>query len=270
MPSASPVSKLLGAFVAIRRPMAVAAAVAAGLALAGCAGDTGTRDKLDRLLVDEARQAEQAHDYETAIRRYAVLYDRKPDDTALTQGLARTLRAAGRFEDARTVLAEALARQGPQPRLLLERGKDEIALGRPELAVPTLVAVIAGAPGDWEAAATLAIAYDRLGRYDEAAVQYRVATGLNPENPDVLNNYALSRALAGRIDEALALLRRAVALPSAGSRTRENLAFLESLQPKPAPVPRPLVAGSRPPATARATAKASPAPAVPVPARKPD
>jgi Flp pilus assembly protein TadD len=206
--------------------------------------DTETQEKLDGLVTQEAQQAEQNRDYEAASRHYATLYQHKPDDPGVIQGLARALRNVGRFEEARTLLDDAVARLGPQPRLLLERGKDEISLGHADLAVQTLTAAIKATPADWEAPATLAIAYDRLGRTDEAEAQYRVATSLNPDNADILNNYALSRALAGHLDEALSLLRRAVTLPSAGPQVRENLALLEGLAPQHATVsrgPRPLV-----------------------------
>ena len=217
MPLAPPFSKTFGA------------ALIAVLALIACA-DTGTDEKLDRLVAGEAQLAEQDRDYPSAIRHYATLYDRKPDDVGVIVGFARNLRYAGQYEDARKVLDDALGRLGQQPRLLVERGKDEIAVGHAELAVKTLAAAVTEVPADWEAPAILAIAYDRLGRYDEAAAQYRAATAISHENADILNNYALSRALAGHIDEALVLLRRAVALPSAGPRARENLALLETLK----------------------------------------
>jgi len=157
------------------------------------------------------------------------------------EAFARNLRHAGKFDDARRLLEEALARLGPNPRLLLEKGKDEIGLSRADLAVQTLEIAAQAAPSDWEVPATRAIALDRLGRTDEAAVQYQAALALNPGNADTLNNYALSRALAGHIAEGLALLRQAVALPGSGPRVRENLAFLESLQAQPPQPGRPAV-----------------------------
>ena len=224
MPSAPLFSKTLAALT-----LAVSTVVALAV-LTGCA-ETGTRDTLDGVVVGAAEQAERDHDYQTAIRRYAALYDHKPDDVGVILGLARNLRYAGRFEEAQRLLDEAPPRLGPLPRLLLERGKDEIALGHADRAVETLTAAVKGVPTDWEPAATLAVAFDRLGRTEEAEAQYRAATALNPENADVLNNHALSRALAGHLDEALSLLRRAVLLPSAGPRIRANLAFLETLHP---------------------------------------
>ena len=242
MPSLPLISKSLGPR---RRGWRAAGRLALLLSLAGCAAppaDQSSAAAVDRIVVSEAVQAEQAGDYAAAARHYGSLYQTNRAEPAVIEGLARNLRHSGDFESARALLEEALSRLGPQERLLVEKGKAEIALGKADLAVTTLEAAVAAAPADWEAPATLAVALDRLGRFDEAAQRYRAALARNAaDNADIYNNYALSRALAGRLDEAKSLLRTAVALPSATARVRENLVFLETLarQPpaKPARVP---------------------------------
>ncbi len=237
MPSLPPISKRFG----------LSACVLALLlpALAGCLS-SGSSDSalaaLDALVAREAAGAEQGGDFAAAARHYASLYQSNPSDLAVIEGLARNQRHAGNFAEAISTLDEALARLGPQGRLLVEKGKVEIALGNAALAVTTLRAAIALAPRDWEGPATLAIALDRLGLFDEAEAQYRVALGLDANNnAEIYNNYALSRALAGRIDEAKALLRTAVTLPNATVRVRENLVFLENLgAPAPATPVKPV------------------------------
>ena len=209
--------------------------LAAALTVGACADDD-MMGEVDRVLTEEAKTAEANHDYGTAIHRYGILYQSSRDNPVIIVALARNQRHGGQAEKARQILEDAVGRLGPKPALLLEKGKAEISAGHPELALDTLNAVIKAAPETWEAPATLAIALDRLGRYDEAAAQYRIADRLNPDNPDIYNNFALSRALAGEIDEAIAALRKAVALKSAPQRIRENLAFLEALKAQP---PRP-------------------------------
>ena len=236
MPSLPLISKGLGpgrlrlARLGLWRRLAVPALL---LALAGCAtaADDPSSGALDRIVAAEATGAEQNGDYATAARHYAALYQTNRSDLTVIEGLARNLRHGGELENARALLEEALGRLGPQGRLLLEKGKAEISQGKAELAVPTLQAAVQAAPGEWEPPATLAIALDRLGRFDEAATQYRAALARNAaDNADIYNNFALSRALAGRLDEAKSLLRTAAALPNASSRVRGNLAFLETLQ----------------------------------------
>ena len=230
MPSLPLISKSLG------RPTGAAALLL--LALAGCASapPEAAPNALDRIVAAEAAGAEQSGDHAAAVRHYASLYENNRNDLAAIEGLARSLRHSGDAESARGVLDEALTRLGPNARLLLEKGKAEITLGKAALAVQTLQAAAAAAPTEWEPPATLAIALDRLGRFDEAAVQYRAALAHNAaDNADIYNNYALSRALAGRIDEAKSLLRTAIVLPNASVRVRENLVLLETLQRPPAP-----------------------------------
>ncbi|MEI8395678.1 MAG: tetratricopeptide repeat protein, partial [Rhodospirillaceae bacterium] len=222
MPSARPAAKLLR----------TAAATLLALALSACE-TSDQMASLDRMLLNDAQSAEQSRDYGAAIHHYTKLYETDRNNPAIIEPLARNLRYAGRLDDARRLLEDTLAKLGPQPRLLVEKGKDEIGLGRADLAAQTLSIAVQGAPTDWEAPATLAIALDRLGRYDEAAQHYNTAIARYPENADILNNFALSRALAGDIGKALDLLRRAVALPSASPKVRENLAFLQALQQQP-------------------------------------
>ncbi len=222
MPSVRPISKRL----------TIAASLFAGLSLAGCGSDR--EDGLDQVVTQEAQKAEQAHDYETAIRYYTGLYSDHRDDVSVIEGFARTLRHAGRLQDAERVLADGLKRLGPQPRLVLEKARIDIAEGHADLAAQALEPAVRAVPlTDWEVLTTLAIAYDRLGRYDEAGPHYLAAIALNPGNADILNNYALSRALAGHMDDAVTILKKAAAMASAGSQIHENLAFLTALQRQP-------------------------------------
>lgn len=234
MPSARPNSKTRRTPA---RPAARVRPALLALALAACA-DTGEAEKLDRMIAAQAEAAERAGDTGAALRHYGALYEADPANEAAIEGLARTLRRSGDPQKAWSLVAEALDRLGERPRLLLERGKAELALGHADKAVVTLTAAGAAAPTAWEPPATLAVALDRLGRYEEAARRYGDALRLNPGHADTLNNFALSRALSGHIDDGVALLRNAVGLPGASAKTRENLAFLEDLRtrgPRPAP-----------------------------------
>ncbi|MEI6559066.1 MAG: tetratricopeptide repeat protein [Rhodospirillaceae bacterium] len=228
MPSLPPLAKRLGPLILL-----VLMFLSAGCETAPAPAPDPSAATLDRILAGQAANAEQAGDPAGAARHYITLYRNNRNDPAVIEGLARSLRHAGDLESARALLAEAVGRLGPQSRLLVEQGKADIGLGKAEAAVTVLRAAMAAAPEAWEPPATLAVAFDRLGRFDEAAAHYRVALTLTPDTADIYNNYALSRALAGRLDEAKALLRIAVGLPDAGSRVRENLAFLESLQRRP-------------------------------------
>lgn len=74
------------------------------------------------------------------------------------------------------------------------------------------------------------IALDELGRHGDAQAEYRSAWSLAPDDRAVLNNLALSLALSGQYDEAIALLTGLVQDRHATPRNRQNLALALSLK----------------------------------------
>ena len=60
---------------------------------------------------------------------------------------------------------------------------------------------------------------------------YERASVLSPGNARILNNLALSRAMAGDRETAIQLLERAAALPSAPAQVRANLQLIAQLKP---------------------------------------
>lgn len=222
-----------------RRP----AGLALLLALAACQTATAPTappaaspsvSKLDQYIAQNARAAEESRNYQVAAGQLAILHEDNPGDATVTLGLARNLRTLGRTEDALKALDDTLRHTGPQAPLLAERGKVLLAGGQAERALAPLREAAGLAPGDWQVANALGIAHDRLERFDEAETAYRQALALSPDNPEVLNNLGLSRALAGDLPAGLALLRQAAAAPGLppGLRdnVRENLRLLEGLK----------------------------------------
>jgi Flp pilus assembly protein TadD len=201
----------------------------AALLLAGCQGTPLDR-KLDGYIMSSARNAEANHDYGTAAVHYASLYDAAHPDADVAIGMARNLRYAGNALEAAGALENSLRQLGSRPDLLIELGKQHVAAGKPELALDPLLQAARLAPSQWEAAHVLGIAYDRMGRHDEARTHYERASVLSPGNARVLNNLALSRAMAGDRETALQLLERALALPSAPAQVRANLQLIAQLR----------------------------------------
>jgi Flp pilus assembly protein TadD len=66
--------------------------------------------------------------------------------------------------------------------------------------------------------------------YEQAERRYRQALDLSPENPVIMNNFSLSLAQAGNLPEALEILERAIGLPEATPRMRQNLALLYAMK----------------------------------------
>jgi Flp pilus assembly protein TadD len=66
--------------------------------------------------------------------------------------------------------------------------------------------------------------------YEQAERRYRQALDLSPENAVIMNNFSLSLAQAGNLPEALEILERAIGLPEATPRMRQNLALLYAMK----------------------------------------
>ena len=76
----------------------------------------------------------------------------------------------------------------------------------------------------------LGISCDRMGRHDEARAHYEKAAGLSPGNARILNNLALSRAMAGDLETGLQLLERAATLPAAPAQVQANLQLIARIK----------------------------------------
>ncbi|RAU21138.1 pilus assembly protein TadD [Paramagnetospirillum kuznetsovii] len=177
-----------------------------------------------------AAAAEANRDYKGAVQHLTTLYQRRDDDRDIGVALARNLRYGGQAQQAADVMQGQLIRFPRDADTLVELGKDYLAADRLGLSVKSLEQALGVAPNRWDAHAALAVALDAQGRGAEALAAYGRALELSPDNPMVLNNLALSQALAGKLDEALATMTRAADLPAATAQIRQNLALLLALK----------------------------------------
>src|SRR5262249_52356746 len=71
---------------------------------------------------------------------------------------------------------------------------------------------------------------DQMGRPEEARRYYESALRIAPDEPSVLSNLGMSYTLSKELPQAEETLRRAVAMPGADRRVRQNLALVVGLQ----------------------------------------
>lgn len=213
----------------------VLAAVVAGL-LGGCAAAPGATDsadmaeRVDPALRAAALNAEASQDYKGAAQHWRTLLAHHPDDRGIAVSLARALRFSGDGQQGADLMQATVARLGRDSDLMAEMGKDYLAADRLGLARRSLAEAGRLDPLRWDVPDALAICDDLDGKAADAAVHYTAALKLSPDNPEVLNNLALSQALAGDLGTAIATLRRADDQPTAGPEIRQNLAFLLALR----------------------------------------
>lgn len=192
---------------------------------------TDSKDvSLQPYLQEAATQAEESLDYASAAAYWGAIYNNRPGDKAAALHYARNLRYANDAGTAINVLNKALETQPGDTQLLGERAKAAAAIGAFEQALPDIDRAIAADQKDWALHSARGVLLDRLNRQSEAEAAYNQALSLSPGNPKVLNNLALSLALAGRKEEAIAQMRRAAASPDASLQIRQNLSLLLAMQ----------------------------------------
>lgn len=173
---------------------------------------------------------------------------------------AQMLRLAGSYPEAIRHLSQLMLVAGDDSRVISEYGKTLAAMGRASDAVNFLTRAQQLQPNDWTVYSALGVAYDQIGDQKSAQINYGQALKLNPEEPSVLSNYALSRMLDKDPEMARGLAARAE--KAGGSRDAiiaRNIAMIRSIAPEapvqqaaqaPAPAPIPQTAPRAPVAVA--------------------
>jgi Flp pilus assembly protein TadD len=226
-----------------------------GTALAGCAtsGDTANQAKPDQTKTAAAPAPQTpAADLDSGVRQ------------------AQLLRLAGQYDGAIHILSQLMLVASDDARVVGEYGKTLAEMGRAQDAVQFLGRTVQLQPQDWSAYSALGVAYDQLGDQVSARLAYEHALKLRPEEPSVLNNYALSRMLAKDPEGARQLIGRARAAGGAADpKIARNIAMVDQLAPAPqepakaeaAPVKKIAVAAAPLPEVKPAPAAPQPAPA---------
>lgn len=147
---------------------------------------------------------------------------------------ARMLRLAGQYKQAIHHLAQLMLVASDDGRVVSEYGKTLAQMGRAQDAVSFLTRASQLRADDWTIFSALGVAFDELGEQDKAKDAYERALALKPNEPSVLNNYALSRLLAHDPQGARDLASR---IRNAGGQSdpkiARNLAMIADMAPAP-------------------------------------
>jgi Flp pilus assembly protein TadD len=151
---------------------------------------------------------------------------------------AQALRAKGDLDGEMHIISQLMLAQPDDARVVGEYGKLLVQQGRSNDAVAFLHRAVELAPSDWTFYSALGVAYDQLADPANAKLAYEHALVLKPGEAAVLNNYGMSRMLAGDAAGARALMLQAKASGSTDPKIDSNLALLDSTAPvKPTPAP---------------------------------
>ncbi len=182
---------------------------------------------------DNAPQAAQLSDQaaadQSASEDNAALFKRLPTDLDGEVRRAQLLRSQGDYRGAAASLVRLMLVAPDDPRVIGEYGKVLVQEGRAQDAMTFLNRAIELQPDDWMLYSAQGVAYDQLGDPDKAKAAYEHALSLSPDNAAVLNNYAMSRVLAGDLAGAQQMLAQASAKGS-DSRIAANEALVAQLE----------------------------------------
>jgi Flp pilus assembly protein TadD len=143
--------------------------------------------------------------------------------------LADTLAESGASDDAIDIYSQVGAKSSARLLALLGMTRASINLGEPAKALAYADAARSLGSQDARVLVDRGVALDSLNRHAEAQECYRAVLSSTPRHVSARNNLALSLALTGQFDEAVALMAPLVRSPSATPRVRENMALIYGL-----------------------------------------
>lgn len=186
-----------------------------GTALAGCASDnTGPLSELS-----------SSQNAESSVNTAAL-----PTNVDGGVRQARALRLAGHYHQAIHTLSQLMLVASDDPSVVSEYGKTLVEEGRGQDAIDFLNRAIALRPTKWSYYSALGVAYDEIGDEDSARRAYERALQLKPNEPSILNNYALSRLMAKDPQAARQLMARAKRAGGASDpKIARNIALVDKL-----------------------------------------
>jgi tetratricopeptide (TPR) repeat protein len=152
---------------------------------------------------------------EPAAREAEAALDLDPKSAASWAARARVMRAAGQREAALADCHRALGYAPNDRVLLLEMAELYRELNQPQKSLSTLHSLIdTYAPGEepQQAVYLQALAYQAMGRHEDAADAFALALTRGEATPELLCQLAESQSRVGRLPEAVAAAERALAL----------------------------------------------------------
>jgi Flp pilus assembly protein TadD len=221
------------------RMLARAAMTSAVVALSACAGNPLADSSTPAPAAKTAAKAPAAKTAPVAAQatqqqnEAAVANAIAAASVSLEAELARAqkLRAQGNYAEATKTLGQLVLVAPDDARVVGEYGKVLVQqAGRSDDAIAFLKRAVSLKSNDTTLYSALGVAYDQADDPKNAKAAYDKALALHPGDPVVLNNYAVSRMLAGDYDGAQKLLAQAEAAGASNPKVASNLQLLAQMR----------------------------------------
>jgi len=203
-------------------------ALIGALLVAGCgldlSGSNSQGDNYDSS-VQQADQARKVGDFDSAIPLYGRALQAKPDGVEAKLGLGQSFLSIGAPDEAAALFRDVLTRRDSNQVARRGLAAALISMGQPDLAERQLEAALQADSRDYRSLNALGVVLDMRGQHAAAQARYRQGIEVAPDYVPLRNNFALSLAISGNPQEAIAQLLPLANSRSADGRVRQNLAF---------------------------------------------
>lgn len=203
-------------------------ALIGALLIAGCSadfGDSSSRGDSYDSSVEQADQARKVGNFDSAIPLYGRALQMKPDGIEAKLGLGQSFLSVGAPDEAAALFRDVLAQRNSNAVARRGLASALISMGQPDLAERQLEAALQADSRDYRSLNALGVVLDMQGRHADAQAKYRQGIEVAPDFLPLRNNFALSLAISGNPQEAIAQLVPIANSRAADGRVRQNLAF---------------------------------------------
>lgn len=202
----------------------------ASLVLASCT----TIDKLGTHSVEKnstsALAGMNAVELSAAERDAGIVYQENPKNPTFATRYAKILQMTGKSQQALAVMQQAAIHNPDNRSVLADYGKAQASAGNLQEALRTIERAQTPDRPDWRLLSAEGAVLDQLGHPDKARQRYQKALQIQPNEPSILSNMAMSYLLEDDLRTAESYLKQAIQQPGADSRVRQNLALVVGLQ----------------------------------------
>ena len=177
-----------------------------------------------------ARAARAVKDFPAALNLYKSVIAANPEDTDTIVEMGLTELEAGQVDDAIATFQTVPATSKSQFAAQLGLERVYLMQSQPARALEYANKAVALDARSTAALVGRGVALDLLARHPEAQASYRSALAITPDDVPARSNLALSLAISGEFDEAIAIMVPIARAPSATPRLRQNLALIYGLK----------------------------------------
>lgn len=206
-----------------KRRSSFAIAVGAGILLSSC-GMSGSQQVGFQSRVDVGARMLESGQYASAYRLLDEVATEHSGSSQAELAIAEAYLNNDAFAKAENAYRSALDNGGGLPAVV---GLGRVALARnaPELALQHFAAVLERDPDNLTAINGTGVAFDLMGKHVDARAEYAKVLSYDAAHVAALNNLALSNALSGSGEKAVAILRDLTGSQVNDPTLRQNLAI---------------------------------------------